>query len=305
MYAREISESVRNPPTVLSGKTLQVRDAVVTAAPAFPPFPYAYAGYFPTVTVRRLGYDVGMSKRMTAGLTIALGLAAGLGVAPLTGQLPFGPGEELVFKVQSSRFGKIGTAVMRVTADTIRGRDVFLLAFDFSAKVVLFKASDQTRSWFDPSCSSSLRYSKRERSPVAKRDEKVEIFPEERRWQNASGPHASETTQPLDELSFLYYLRTLPLAAGVTYTVHRHFDPARNPVTIKVVRRERLEDVENQHVFQAIVVEMRVRDSRQSKGFSVLRLHVTDDALKVPVRIESAMALGGTMVMTLQARLVK
>ncbi|MEX2280894.1 MAG: DUF3108 domain-containing protein, partial [Gemmatimonadota bacterium] len=236
---------------------------------------------------------------------IALGLTGGLGASPPADQLPFGPGESLEFKVQSSRFGKIGTAVMRVTADTIRGQEAWLLAFDFSAKVILFKASDQTRSWFDPACFSSLRYTKRERSPVTKRDENVEIFPAERRWENGSGSFTSETEHPLDELSFLYYLRTLPLEDGAIYTVKRHFDPARNPVTITVLRRERLEDRENEAYYQTVVVEMRVRDSRQSGGFSVLRLHVTDDEFKVPVRIESSMPVGGTMIMTLKARLVK
>jgi hypothetical protein len=237
-------------------------------------------------------------------VAMVLALAASLRAGPAADQLPFGPGEELAFTVQSSRFGKIGTAVMRVTADTIRGRDAFLLAFDFSARVVLFNASDRTRSWFDPTCFSSMRYTKRERSPVTKRDESVDIFPGERRWQNASGSYTSDTEHPLDELSFLYYLRTLPLDEGAVYTVDRHFDPARNPVIISVLRRERLQ-FENQHAYAAIVVEMRVRDSRQDTGFSVLRLYVTDDELKVPVRIESSMPLGGKMVMTLQARLVR
>jgi hypothetical protein len=231
-------------------------------------------------------------------------LAASLAAEPAAGQLPFGPGEKLEFKVESSRFGKIGTAVMRVTADTIRGRDAILLAFDFSAKVILFKASDQTRSWLDPVNFSSLRYTKRERSPVAKRDESVDIFPDECRWQTAAASFASNTGQPLDELSFLYYIRTLPLTEGAVYTVERHFDPARNPVTITVLRRETLEDVVNQHVFKTVVVQMRVRDSRQKTGSSVIQLHITDDEWRTPVRIESAMPVGGTMIMSLQARTV-
>src|SRR5688500_11580297 len=191
-----------------------------------------------------------MNKAARIGFLVALLLAGGIGAVPAPDQLPFGPGEQLAFSVASSRLGKIGTAVMRVSSDTIRGRDALLLAFDFSAKVILFKASDQTRSWFDPACFSSLRYTKRERSPVTKRDENVEIFPAERRWESGSGSYASETEHPLDELSFLYYLRTLPLEDGAVYTVKRHFDPARNPVTITVLRRERLEDRENEAYYQ-------------------------------------------------------
>ena len=244
-----------------------------------------------------------MNKTARIGFLVALVLAGGIGAAPSSDQLPFGPGEQLAFSVASSRFGKIGTAVMRVSSDTIRGRDAMLLAFDFSAKVILFKASDQTRSWIDPSCFTSLRYTKRERSPVSKRDEHVEIFPDERRWETPSGSFVSEAKQPLDELSFLYFIRTLPLENGATYSVDRHFDPARNPVTITVLKREPLTDAIG--TYQTIVVEMRVKDPRQSNGVSKIRLQLTDDELRTPLRIESSMPFGGTMVMSLQARTVK
>jgi hypothetical protein len=243
-----------------------------------------------------------MRNRSTVGV-ILLALAGGLAARPSSEQLPFAPGESLSFTVESSRFGRIGTAEMKVTADTIRGKDAFLLAFDFSAKILLFKASDQTRSWFDPTCFSSLRYTKRERSPVTRRDENVDIFPGELRWTTPTGSFSSTTEHPLDELSFLYYIRTLPLEAGAVYTVDRHFDPARNPVTITVLRREQLTDPAG--VYQTVVVEMRVKDTRQSGGTSRIQLHITDDEFRVPVRIESSMPVGGKMVMSLQARTVK
>jgi hypothetical protein len=244
-----------------------------------------------------------MITRMIAATTVALGLTTTAEPGPPANWLPFAPGEELSFDVRSSRFGRIGQAIMRVSADTIRGREAYLLAFDFSARIILFKASDRTRSWFDPSTGSALRYTKRERSPVVKRDENVEIFPEEQRWQSAAGSFNSSTDAPLDELSFLYHLRTLPLDDGATYNIDRHFDPGRNPVTIQVLRREQLADTIG--VYQTVVVEMRVRDSRQSNGFSVLRLHLTDDSLHVPLRIESSMPVGGTMVMSLVSRNVR
>jgi hypothetical protein len=97
--------------------------------------------------------------------------------------------------------------------------------------------SDRTRSWFDPATGSSLRYSKRERSPLTDRDEQVEILPETQRWVENGGSAELATTEPLDELSFLYYVRTLPLEDGDVYRVARHFDVRRNPVTIEVLGR--------------------------------------------------------------------
>src|SRR5262245_20689949 len=124
--------------------------------------------------------------RNHARAVLVLGFAsigAGMTAAQPGQRFAFRPGEELVFDVQSSRFGKVGKASMRVTADTLRGRDVYLLAFDMSAKVVVFKANDRTRSWVEPMEFATLRYTKRESSPLMKRAEDVDVFPEEHRWQ--------------------------------------------------------------------------------------------------------------------------
>ena len=231
-----------------------------------------------------------MRNRARAVLVLGFAsIAAGMSVAQPGRRLPFGPGEELFFNVQSSRFGSIGKASMRVSADTLRGRAVYLLAFDMSAKVVLFKAADRTRSWVDAADFTTLRYSKREHSPLMKREEEVQVFPEEHRWETAAGTFLSETHEPLDELSFLYFIRTLPLDSGAVYSFDRHFDPARNPVVISVMSRDR----------GVIAVEMKVKDPRQSSGVSLIRLSLTDDEYRLPLRMESAMGIGGTMTMTL------
>jgi hypothetical protein len=44
-----------------------------------------------------------------------------------------------------------------------------------------------------------------------------------------------------------------------------------------------------------------VRDSRRYKGEGVIRINLSDDAMRIPVRIESAMPVVGTAVMTLQS----
>jgi hypothetical protein len=228
---------------------------------------------------------------------------------PVRPDAPFGPGEELVFSVRSARFGRIGDAYMRVTGpDTVRGREAYVLSFDFSAKVLLFRVSDETRSWFDPLTSSSLRYTKRERSPLSDRDEHVEIFPDERQWVQDGDTSESPTATPLDELSFLYYVRTLPLQDLDVYRLNRHFDARRNPVTVAVVGRERRREAVGTPIegdYQVVVVELRVPDGRQKNGTSLIRLFLTDDALRVPVRMETTMPFGGAMVLELAARNVR
>ena len=58
---------------------------------------------------------------------------------------------------------------------------------------------------------------------------------------------------PLDDGSFLYFLRTIPLDVGETYSFERYFRPDRNPVTIKVLRRERIRVPAGE--FDAIVIQ--------------------------------------------------
>lgn len=162
------------------------------------------------------------------------------------------------------------------------------------------KAVDRTSSWLDPERMAAQRYFKHERHVLAKRDEKVEIFPSEKRWSGTDGSSGiSPTDEPLDELSFMYFIRTLPLTDAAVYRFDRHFDAARSPTSVSVIRREIVSTPAGR--FQTVLVEMRVRDARRYKGEGVIRINLSDDARRVPVRIESAMPVIGTAVMTLES----
>ncbi len=111
---------------------------------------------------------------------------------------------------------------------------------------------------------------------MKRHDDAVEIFPDEKRWTSQGGlSGVTSSDLPLDELSFLYYLRTLPLTGDSTITLSRHFDTARNPTTVTVVGREEIEVGAGR--FRAIVVEMRVRDTRRYNGEGVIRFSFSDD----------------------------
>src|SRR5690606_11934394 len=141
---------------------------------------------------------------------------------------------------------------------------------------------------------------KQERHPLSSKSEEVEVYPGERRWQAAGGREGrSQTDAPLDELSFLYYVRTLDLADGAVYVLERHFDPERNPVHVKVLGREQVAVPAG--VFDVVVVEMRVRDRDHFDGHGSFRLYLTDDARRYPVRLETAASLAGTAVLELEA----
>jgi hypothetical protein len=126
------------------------------------------------------------------------------------------------------------------------------------------------------------------------------MYPDERRWQGADGTSGeSPSAAPLDELSFMFFIRTLPLTADTTYRFDRHFDAARNPTTVRVVRREDV--TTDAGVFHTVLLEMRVKDPRRYHGEGVIKINLTDDDRRLPVRIESEMPVIGTAVLTLDA----
>ncbi|MDF1504006.1 DUF3108 domain-containing protein [Roseisolibacter sp. H3M3-2] len=246
----------------------------------------------------------GLRRAALALLAMLPALCAQAPAPAGAGALPFAAGERLEYRARVARFGEIGRAAMWVEGPAeLRGVRALRLRFDIDTKVGIVRVVDRTESWLDPERMTALRYHKHERHPLAKRDERVELYPGARRWERADGVHgASDTDLPLDELSFLYYVRTLPLDADTAVTVARHFDPERNPTTVRVVGRETLATPAGE--FRTVVVEMRVRDLRRygrAGGEGVLRLHLSDDARRLPVRIESTVPIAGRAVLTLDA----
>ena len=236
------------------------------------------------------------------GMVVASTLGAPV-IAPAQSHdaLPFTVGERLTYRVRMPRVRASGRGAMWIEGPVdVRGRPTYRLRFDMQAGVGPFQGTDRTDSWLDRDRLISLRYAKQERHPFARHHEAIELYPTERRWDaGAGGSGASATDAPLDELSFLYYLRTLPLGADTTMEFHRHFDAERNPTRVRTIGRETL--TTDGGVFETIVVEMRVRDPRRYQGEGVIRIHFTDDRCRLPVRIESAMPVFGTTVLTLES----
>src|SRR5207253_9986368 len=124
-------------------------------------------------------------------------------------------GEELTYVVSSQRFGSMGKAIFGARQMTVDGHEALELSFDFSARVVLFKVSDRTRSYLCPETMGMFRYTKSEKSPIGGHNEDVTADP---------------SKGMLDELSFIYLVRGLDIEPGQTMEIRRHFDEARNPV---------------------------------------------------------------------------
>jgi hypothetical protein len=215
--------------------------------------------------------------------------------------LPFAAGERLVYGVRVGNLGATGRGEMSVRSSAqVRGIDVFHLRSEIKAGVGPITGFGRSDSWLDAGRMAALRFAKEERQFLVRHRETVEIFPETKRWTAADGASGmSPTDAPLDELSFIYYLRTLPLTLDTAYALARHFDAERNPVALRVLEGEVLTTPAGQ--FRTVLVEMRVKDPRHYRGDGLIRIHFTDDPCHLPVRIESAVPGVGKTVLTLES----
>jgi hypothetical protein len=231
-----------------------------------------------------------------------LGVCASGKAPSATAALPFSIGEKLTYEVSVSRGGKVGGATMWIEGPVdVRGTSTYVLRFDSKIRIAMLSAVSRSSSWFDPLRRSSLRFLKHEQNPLSKHDESVDLFPDQKEWKSATGETGlSPSDVPLDELSFMYFIRTLPMTPGATYRLDRHFDSSRNPTTVSVIRREMIPTPMGE--LHVILVEMHVRDPQHYKGEGIIRIHLTDDACRLPARIESTMPVVGTAVLTIASQ---
>jgi hypothetical protein len=197
--------------------------------------------------------------------------------------------------------GTVGEGRMWIEGPVmLEGVTTWRLRFELQAGVGPIKARDRTSSWFDPVTRGILRYEKHEDHPLSASEETVVIHRSTGRWEDTqaktSGALGSEV--PLDELSFLYHLRTLPLERDTTFELHRHFDQSRNPIVVTIRGREVITTPAG--IFRTRVVEMVVRDPKRYKGTGRLRIYLDEDVCHIPVRIESRMPRLGVTTLVLQ-----
>ena len=214
---------------------------------------------------------------------------------------PFAVGERLMYDVRIGSMGAVGKGEMSISGPVdVRGVAVMLLRSEMRAGIGPFIGSGRTRSWLDADRMTALRFVKVERRIFSRHRDSVEVFPDDQRWTAADRTSgATPTSAPLDELSFIYFIRTLPLDRDTIFEVSRHFDAERNPVGLRILGRDTISTSAGH--FSAVLVEMRVKDPHNYRGEGVIRVHLTDDACRLPVRIESLIPDVGKTVLTLES----
>jgi len=234
---------------------------------------------------------------------IAIGLVA-IGVASTTQaqtangttttpvSRPFVPGERLSYDVFFGAI-KVGTGSMEVRGiDTVRGRPAYHTAFRLNGGIPFYKVDDTFESWFATDDLASLRFIQDQNEGTKERQHHYEIYPERRTYDDLSDqdPEQPSVADPLDDGSFVYFVRTVPLEVGRTYEFQRYFKPDRNPVTIRVERRERVKVPAG--TFDAIVIQPVIKTKGVFSENGHAELWISDDDRRMILQMKSQLSFG-------------
>jgi len=213
--------------------------------------------------------------------------------------VPFGVGERMEYDVKYGIFGTIGKGVLHVTEiDTIRGNPSYHIDFTLKGGIPFAKVDDRHQSWLDVSRLISHRYDQDVDEVGYQRHRIVDFFPREGRWEQLvrrkekdeveTGELATE--EPLDDISFLYYVRTLPLEVGETYTIPRYWKDEGNPVTVQVLRREKVKLPAGE--FETIVVRPIIKTKGLFSEGGEAEVFFTDDDRRLLVQLKTKVSFG-------------
>lgn len=212
---------------------------------------------------------------------------------------PFAIGERLTYGVRVGPLGR-GRAVMELRSlDTIRGTPVYHSMFKIDGSLLFFKVDDLYESWFDPKTLVSLRYHQNIDQGAYERDRTYEIFAEKGTYLEPDMREVPTVELPLDDGAFLYFLRTIPLEVGKTYSFNRYFKPDRNPVRVTVVRKERIRVPAGD--FDAIVLQPRIKAKGIFSEGANAEVWVADDDDRMMLQMKTRMAFG-TVTFQLRSR---
>jgi len=215
---------------------------------------------------------------------------------PAAARVPFGVGEYLEYEVNASIVGG-GSGFMAVEAvEDVRGEPTYRLNWYIEGSILFgaAKINQHNYSWLDSRNLTSLRYV---REDVGKENgiKTYEIYPEQYYWEARRGDATEDgdlaSALPLDQVSFIYYLRTMPLEVGETYSLSRYFKEEGNPVRIEVLRRDRIET--DAGTFNTIVVRPTIAGESLFDEGARAELHFSDDEKRHLVYMKSETGILG------------
>ncbi len=203
--------------------------------------------------------------------------------------VPFRVGERLTYQARVN-FLHAGTAMMSIDGvEDIRGHSTYHSVFDIRGRVLWFHVDDHSESWFDPATMISYRQVQHIDESRYKADRVYEFYPE-RRVYVRNGQEGQSVANPLDENAFIYFMRTIPLDVGKTYTFDRYYHLDRNPIVLAVERRERIKVPAGE--FAALVLKPTIKSNGLFSESRDTEVWVADDSSRTLLRLKTKLPVG-------------
>ncbi|MEO7086301.1 MAG: DUF3108 domain-containing protein [Gemmatimonadaceae bacterium] len=202
---------------------------------------------------------------------------------------PFHVGERLTYQAKVN-FLNAGTATMSVEdIEPYRGHTTYHTIFDVKGRILLFHVNDHYESWFDTSSMISIHHVQHIDETRNSADRTYDFYPE-RKVYVRNGVENPSVSEPLDEGSFIYFIRSIPLDVGKTYEFNRYYHPDRNPVVIKVGRREHITVPAGE--FDAIVIQPIIKSKGLFSENGQAEVWFSDDSARTLLRLKSKLPFG-------------
>jgi hypothetical protein len=233
------------------------------------------------------------------GLAIAIAQAASPTPPIPADSLPFAVGEKLSYSAKLGMLN-LGSGSLEVSAiDTVRGVESYRLRFRLRGKNAFYSLDDVLESWVGTSDLISRRFVQDFVENDKPKHRLYEIYPDSGFFRQ----HGRDTTfstpaEPLDDAGFFYFVRVTPLEVGKRYTYDRYFRKEKNPVTIEVLKREKME-LPNGKKVQCLVLHPVIDTKGLFSKRSDTRIWLTDDARRLPVQVRTKFPFG-TITLRLQ-----
>jgi hypothetical protein len=203
--------------------------------------------------------------------------------------VPFRVGEKMTYQAKLN-FINAGSASMTVEdVEPIRGHPTYHTVFDVRGHVLFFHVTDHYESWFDTTTLVSLHHTKHMDETKYKGDFTYDFYPETKSYVR-NGVNFPSVAKPLDEGSFIYFMRSIPLEVGKTYQFNRYYHPDRNPVIVRVDRREHIKVPAGE--FDAIVVKPTIKSKGLFSENGDAEVWFSDDSTRTLLRLKSKLPFG-------------
>jgi hypothetical protein len=220
---------------------------------------------------------------------MAVAWSGPLRAQPAPPRLPFAPGEVALYSVEFSGVG-IGSGSIRVDADTMASATVWRLRFAVRGGIPFFRVNDVMESWYDPVAGHARRFTQDLHEGPKHYLRHFDFHPERRTFTERGKTEAPGVAEPLDDASFLFFVRSQALELGRTYEWVRYFRPETNPIKVTVLRRERVRVPAG--TFDALVLQPAFKSKGIFAEGGQALLWLADDSTRRVLQLRSKLSFG-------------